>query len=1203
MKADCCCQSWAHPDACGCCEGTEALTPLPTRNRPGLSALSYRAGTHATFLETMKARLSNLCLGGEDDCREGKGAYPLAKLTSRAADDFSIGLLDACATISDVLTFYQERIINEGYLRTATERFSVLELARLVGYQPRPGVSSSVYLAYTLDDNLEEEIILPKGARSQSIPGPDEMPQTFETSEDLKARAVWNNLQPRTSQPQVIPFDQALVTNEIYLAGTNTGLKVNDSILLVYGEKAGERIVRRVETTEVDFANDRTKVILQEVPELVYIGVDILRSVLEKLEIDGHSLSGQKQGVENLLTQYSLGKYPPLQRAVFSHERIYRFLKLRAEDEGVGANSSSPSNHLNNDSNPFIKIVIESVSKSIKKEKYRKTIICFFRFLLVQMQPVDTSEFLLLANTVPKIIQELDGYLSDGDLMAALKSLLGSDQSLYSEIKSFITGLEKFKSTDQSREGTNSEGFSSALEKIKSWLDEITEPSTSIPCDLPLSETTNLADLTAPDSPLLKSPVTQVADTLRLSRDTKKAFSSNTRAIPEMLINFQPLLKPVLYQALANAKVVETSVKPDDPNKKATRGTDVEEALPELISVHAMRLSVPLFGHNAPKKMGFKPNEDDETGRIIPIVSIPDGDWKPEDFNEFETRLYLDNAYDSVVEGAYVIVDDNHTGRITAATVDKVTIRPRTAYSISGKTTQIELSKEWWTTVQGFQLLEMASIRETMVYLETEKLALSMAPEMVPVAGQSVDLQGLYGGFPEGRWVIVSGELADVSGTSGVKMAELAMIASVEHISDDWNKLHTQITFDRELAHRFKRDTVTIYGNVVKATHGETRREVLGSGDGAKALQSFVLKQPPLTFVSAASFSGVDSTLRVFVNDIRWQESDTLAGLASTERRFITRTDDDGKTTVVFGSGREGARLPTGIENIKAEYRSGIGKAGNVNAEQISMLITRPLGVKEVINPLRASGGADKETRDQARKNVPLAVKALDRLVSVQDYEDFTRIYAGIGKAKAVELPDGRRQRVHITIAGIDDMPIEASSDLYRNLYQALLDCSDPYQAIQLEVRELMLIVISANIRILPDYQWEPVVTEVRTTLLDAFSFERRELGQDVLLSELISVMQAVPGVAYVDVDTLRGVPEKILDKGQRRLLTPAEIADCVTGPLKDAQEKVICPARAEPLSRLVVNLAGNDSGALIPAQLAFLTPGVPETLILNQII
>jgi hypothetical protein len=35
---------------------------MPTANRPGLPALSYRVGTHATFLATMLARLSNLSL-------------------------------------------------------------------------------------------------------------------------------------------------------------------------------------------------------------------------------------------------------------------------------------------------------------------------------------------------------------------------------------------------------------------------------------------------------------------------------------------------------------------------------------------------------------------------------------------------------------------------------------------------------------------------------------------------------------------------------------------------------------------------------------------------------------------------------------------------------------------------------------------------------------------------------------------------------------------------------------------------------------------------------------------------------------------------------------------------------------------------------------------------------------------------------------
>jgi hypothetical protein len=47
---------------CGCCKGIQKLTPMTISNRPGLDALIYRVGTHATFLETMKARITDFYL-------------------------------------------------------------------------------------------------------------------------------------------------------------------------------------------------------------------------------------------------------------------------------------------------------------------------------------------------------------------------------------------------------------------------------------------------------------------------------------------------------------------------------------------------------------------------------------------------------------------------------------------------------------------------------------------------------------------------------------------------------------------------------------------------------------------------------------------------------------------------------------------------------------------------------------------------------------------------------------------------------------------------------------------------------------------------------------------------------------------------------------------------------------------------------------
>src|SRR2546428_6544026 len=124
-------------DTCGCCEGVHALTPVEIFNPPGLPRIAYRVGTHGSFKESLQAHLS--------------AQAPLRSLTTRDDDDPTIALLDAWATVLDVLTFYQERIANEGFLRTATEQRSVLELARAIGYELGPGDAARHHLAFQLE--------------------------------------------------------------------------------------------------------------------------------------------------------------------------------------------------------------------------------------------------------------------------------------------------------------------------------------------------------------------------------------------------------------------------------------------------------------------------------------------------------------------------------------------------------------------------------------------------------------------------------------------------------------------------------------------------------------------------------------------------------------------------------------------------------------------------------------------------------------------------------------------------------------------------------------------------------------------------------------------------------------------------------------------------------------------------------------------
>src|SRR5262245_52694615 len=237
---------------CDCCDGLGMQAPEVIDNRPGLSAIAYRIGTHSRFKASLLSRLSAADLPALND------------LTTRADGDFTIALLDAWAAVADVLTFYQERIANESYLRTATERRSLVELANLIGYLPRPGVAASAYLAFTLDDTgLPDDVPVPLGTRVQSIPGPGEKPQVFETIEAIAGREEWNAMKPLRLQkhPPLTPETQTVIVR-----GAATNVRKGDDLLLLCGAGASNRVVKRVVKVDADTTAQTTRIDLVAVP-------------------------------------------------------------------------------------------------------------------------------------------------------------------------------------------------------------------------------------------------------------------------------------------------------------------------------------------------------------------------------------------------------------------------------------------------------------------------------------------------------------------------------------------------------------------------------------------------------------------------------------------------------------------------------------------------------------------------------------------------------------------------------------------------------------------------------------------------------------------------------------------------------------------------------------------------------------------------
>lgn len=116
------------------------------------------------------------------------------------------------------------------------------------------------------------------------------------------------------------------------------------------------------------------------------------------------------------------------------------------------------------------------------------------------------------------------------------------------------------------------------------------------------------------------------------------------------------------------------------------------------------------------------------------------------------------------------------------------------------------------------------------------------------------------------------------------------------------DRTHTFLRLATPLAYCYRRDTPTIYANVAHATHGETHVEPLGSGDPATPFQRFTLKSSPLTYVSAATPSGVASSLAVYADDVRWHEAQNRLALGPADRGYVTFADADEKKLLTKGA-------------------------------------------------------------------------------------------------------------------------------------------------------------------------------------------------------------------------------------------------------------------------------------------------------------
>ena len=321
--------------------------------------------------------------------------------------------------------------------------------------------------------------------------------------------------------------------------------------------------------------------------------------------------------------------------------------------------------------------------------------------------------------------------------------------------------------------------------------------------------------------------------------------------------------------------------------------------------------------------------------------------------------------------------------------------------------------------------------------------------------------------------------------------------------------------------------------------------EALGKSSGV-AGQSFIVQRPP---VIARSLDGLDFILGVesetegagrTIREVEgrayelWNEVANFADNPATAKIYML---DRATGRVQFSPSATqggGGAVPGADKVIRAWYRRGGGKAGNVAAGTLTDLKPKIQGI-EVTNPERAAGGSDAETLDGLIRRAPSCLYSLRIAVTARDYEQVVLDGGGIARCSAVadaelwkharpgvvavrimpEIDPANLDHGAVTEAIVADHRVAA----LKERAEAALEEKRPLGILtRVDWIKVRSVQVDARVVAAPGADLVEVEHGILRRLNGLLSpLNERPLGQQVRASEVYEQILAEPGVRYAD--------------------------------------------------------------------------------------
>jgi hypothetical protein len=437
------------------------------------------------------------------------------------------------------------------------------------------------------------------------------------------------------------------------------------------------------------------------------------------------------------------------------------------------------------------------------------------------------------------------------------------------------------------------------------------------------------------------------------------------------------------------------------------------------------------------------------------------------------------------------------------------------------------------------------------------------------------------GGLGEVELTIAAGSLVPLAPTPKDPVASES--ATISRAEVDWAGGTTRLDLSAPLAAGLEAASLRISANVVRCGQGKPIADLpIGNGNSSQANQSFAIPMAPLIFDKGEAPGERKSTLSITVNGEEWRQVALLHGQSAGARVYQLQLGANGTARVAFGNGREGARLPTGFNNVRASFRSGAHSSGAwVNASASSSDLATALAGGSTV-PAKAIGlqPHDCATSLPVLPSVPNSVQPVGvavqtsasvlppppnqatgyqgggwrRLVATADYQAFANAFPGVSHAVAMSFaPKAGRPFIGLAVAFEDGTATAPDAKVAEALLGAIRG-RQAFPPLPLRLTAVRPVHVAVALRV-----WGSATeVAVKAVLAERFGWRRQVPGAALLAADVVATVQALVGVEGL-------VLAALYRKGQtvslHESLTPAVFGWGKTGKDLDGPEWLLLDA------------------------------------------